>query len=97
MTDKSKPWTLSSTPLLAVVLPAKRENAICIWDQPTRVEGEQKRKEERSSLTYLGFPLPPSLVPGNGTLATAAGWPRGSTKWLCREESRRWYVIHALH
>lgn len=57
MTEKSKPLPLRSTLLLAVVLSAK--SAICIWDRPTGTEGgEEKRKEERSSLTYLGFPSP---------------------------------------
>lgn len=74
MTEKSKPLPLRRTPSLAVVLPAKRESAIGIWDQPTWMEGgEEKRKEEGSSLAYLGFPFAPSLVLGNGMLATASG------------------------
>ena len=67
MTEKSKPLPLSSTPLLAVVLPAERESAICIWAQPTATEGgEKKRKEERSSLTTLVFLSPVPLYWGMG-------------------------------
>lgn len=81
MTDKSKPLTLSSTPLLAVVLPAKRESAICIWDQPTRVEGEQKRKEGRKKQPHLpGFSFPP--------LPCAKEWDISYCRWLAQRQHK---------